>query len=123
MCTYPRGTLFKRPFKFCVNVTRYNEPVACDIVYADTSAKIYVSTSAVIFVGVDTQVTDVYGIKTDKQFVNTLEDNIIERGAPIKLISDHAQVLVSNKIVDILCTRCIASWQSESHQQQQTSPA
>jgi hypothetical protein len=40
-------------------------------------------TAAVIFVGVNTQVTDVYGIKTDKQFVNTLEDNIIQRGAPL----------------------------------------
>ena len=122
----PCGTLLKRTFKSpnpALNVTRRNEPVACDIVYADTPAINDGSTSAVIFVGVDTQVTDVYGIKTDKQFVNTLEDNIIQRGAPNKLISDRAQVLVSNKIVDILCTLCIASWQSESHQQQQTSPA
>ena len=118
----PCGTLLKRTFKSpnpALNVTRRNEPVACDIVYADTPAVHDGSTSAVIFVGVNTQVTDVYGIKTDKQFVNTLEDNILQRGAPNKLISDRAQVLISNKIVDILRTLCISSWQSEPHQQQQ----
>jgi hypothetical protein len=51
--------------------------------------------------------------------VNTLEDNIIDRGAPHKLISDRAQVIISNKIVDILRTLCIKSWQIESYQQQQ----
>jgi hypothetical protein len=34
--------------------------VACDINYADFSV------AAVLFVGIDSQVTDVYGIKTDK---------------------------------------------------------
>jgi hypothetical protein len=71
------------------------------------------------FVGVNTQVTDVYGIKTDKQFVNTLEDNIIQRGAPLKLISDRGQAIVSNKVANILCTFCIDNWHSEPHQQHQ----
>jgi hypothetical protein len=55
-----------------------------------------------------------------------IEDNIILRGAPYKLISDHTQVHIGNKIVDILCTshpvHCallVGSWQSEPHQQQQ----
>jgi hypothetical protein len=35
-------------------------------------------------------------MKSDKQFINTLEDNIHRRGgAPTKLISDHAQVEIS----------------------------
>jgi hypothetical protein len=34
-------------------------------------------------------------MKTDKKFVNTLEDNIILRGAPLKLISDRGQAIVS----------------------------
>jgi hemerythrin superfamily protein len=58
------------------------------------------SIAAVMFVGKDTQVTNVYGIKTDKQFVNTLDDNIIQQGAPHKLISNCAQVTVSNKVQD-----------------------
>jgi hypothetical protein len=83
----PCGTLLQRTFKSpnpALHVTRRNESVACDIVYADTAAVFDGSTSAVIFVGADTQVTDVYIIKTDKQFVNTLEDNIIHRGSPNK---------------------------------------
>ena len=87
--------------------------------YADVPAVDDGATSAVLFVGTDTMVTDVYGVKTDKQFVNTLEDNIRERGAPNKLISDRAQVEISNKVQDILRTLFIGAWQSEPHQQQQ----
>jgi hypothetical protein len=77
------------------------------IVYSDVPAISDGSTAAVIFVGVTTQITDVYGIENYRQFVNTLEDNIIQRGAPHKLISDRGQALISNKVADILCTFCI----------------
>jgi hypothetical protein len=63
--------------------------------------------------------TDVEGMKTDKQFVNTLEDNIWCHGAPNKLISNHAQVEISYKLKYILRALCILDWQSEPHQQQQ----
>jgi hypothetical protein len=118
----PTGTMLKRAFKSpnpALNVYRRNESVACDIVYSDTPAIHDGSHAAVLFVGTTTQVTDVYGIKTERQFVNTLEDNIIQRGAPNKLISDRAQVLISNKVQDILRTLFIGNWQSEPHQQQQ----
>ena len=118
----PSGTLLKRSFKSsnpALNVTRRNESVACDIVYSDVPAIDNGSTAAVIFTGLDTQVTDVYSIKTDSQFVHTLEDNIRYRGAPTKLISDRAQVEISKKVLDILRTLCIGDWQSEPHQQQQ----
>jgi hypothetical protein len=75
---------------------------------------------AVLFVGTDTQVTDVYGIKTEKQFINTLEDNIPNCGAPRELISDRAQVIISNKVQYIILTLCIKIWRLEPHQQQQT---
>jgi hypothetical protein len=58
-------------------------------------------------------------MKSDKQFVNTLEDNIRRRGAPTKLISDRAQVEISAKVKDILHALCICDWQSEPHQQHQ----
>jgi hypothetical protein len=67
--------LLKQTFKSpnpALNVTRRNEAVACDIVYFDTPATNDAPVVAVIFVGIDLQVTDIYGIKTDKQFVNTL---------------------------------------------------
>lgn len=118
----PTGTHLKRSFKSAnpaLNVFRRSEPVACDIVYSDVPAIDDGSTAAVIFVGLDTQVTDIYGIKRDKQFINTLEDNIRQRGAPTKLISDRAQVEISNKVLDILRALVIGDWQSEPHQQQQ----
>jgi hypothetical protein len=95
----------KRTFKSpnpALNVTCRHEPVACDIVDSNLPAIDDDSIAAVLFVGTDTQVTDVYGIKTDKQFINTLEDNITYRGAPHKLISDSAQVIIGNKGQDIL---------------------
>jgi hypothetical protein len=95
----PAGTLLKKVYKSpnpALNVFCRQEDVACDIVYSDVLAIYDGSTAAVIFVGTSTQVTDFYGIKTDKQFVNTLEDNIIQRGAPMKLISDRGQVIVSH---------------------------
>ena len=65
------------------------------------------------------QVCNAYGMKSEKQFVNTLEDIIRERGAPSKLVSDHAQVQTSEHVKDILRTLVIPSWQSEPHQHQQ----
>ncbi|GAX27530.1 hypothetical protein FisN_UnNu102, partial [Fistulifera solaris] len=118
----PTGTLLKRAFKSAnpaLNVRRRSEAVACDIVYSDTPAIDNGATSAVLFCGRDTYVTDIYGIKTDKQFINTLEDNIRERGAPTRLISDHAQVEISKAVVNLLRTFCIDSWQSEPKNQQQ----
>jgi hypothetical protein len=118
----PSGTHLKRSFKSAnpaLNVHRRNESVACDFVYADVPAVDDGATAAVLFVGTDTLVTDIYGVKNDREFVNTLEDNIRQRGAPNKLVSDRAQVEVSNKVQDILRTLFISAWQSEPHQQQQ----
>jgi hypothetical protein len=44
----------------------------------------------------------VYPIKSDKQFVNTLLDNITQRGVPTKLISDRAQVEISERVKQVL---------------------
>ena len=93
--------------------------MACDIVYSDTPAIDDGSTAAVIFYGTKTKVTDCYGIKSDKEFVNTLEDSIRERGVPSKLVSDRGLVEISKKVLTILRTLFSSSWQSEPHQQQQ----
>ena len=118
----PAGTLLKRVFKSAnpaLNVRRRSEAVACDIVYSNTPAVNDGSKSAVIFVGYDTGVTDIYGIKTDSQFIQALQDNIRERGAPNRLLSDRARVIISKSVQDVLRTLCIGDWQSEPHQQQQ----
>ena len=50
-------------------------------------------------------------MKTDAKFVNTLEENIRERGAMDKLVSDRAQAKTSNKVKDILRHYEIKDWQ------------
>ena len=74
---------------------------------------------AQIFVGTQTLVTDVYGMKSPAQFPGTLSDNITERGAPTKFISDCAQLEICKCVQEILHTLYIASWQSEPHYQHQ----
>ena len=74
---------------------------------------------AQIFVGKRTLVTDVYPLKSQKQFVNTVEDNIRFRGAMTKLISDYAKVEISNKVKDILRMYHRSSWNSEPYHQNQ----
>jgi hypothetical protein len=71
-----------------LNIYRRNEDVTCDIVYSYVPAIFDGSTAAVISVGTSTKVTEKHGIKKDNQFTNTLEDNIIQRGAPNCLLSD-----------------------------------
>jgi hypothetical protein len=57
---------------------RRNEDVACDIMYSNVQTFFDGSTAAIIFVGTSTKVTNIHGITKDNQFVNTLEDNIIQ---------------------------------------------
>ena len=76
-------------------------------------------TTAQFFVGTESMVCNVYPMKTDKQFINVLLANIRRRRAMSKLISDRAQVEISNKVQDIFRNYIIKDWQSESHQQHQ----
>ncbi len=81
---------FRKHFKSrfpALNVHRHQEPVATNTVYADTPAIDDGSTCAQIFVGHESLVTDIYGMKTDKEFVNTLEDNICHHGAMDKSVT------------------------------------
>ena len=62
---------------------------------------------------------DVYPMKSGKQFVNTLEDNIRRRGAMNKLSSDSAKTEISKKLMDILRAYLISNWHSEPYHQNQ----
>ena len=95
------GTYLKKRYKSsfpACNVARREVPVATDTVYSDTPAIDNGATAAQFFVGTKTLVRDIYPMKTDKQFVNVLLDNIRRRGAMTKLISDRAQVEISNMV-------------------------
>ena len=72
-----------------------------------------------MFVGRDTLVADAYPMKSAKQFVNTLEDNIQRRGAMDKLLSDSAKTEKSNKVMDIIRAYHISNWHSEPYHQNQ----
>ena len=58
-------------------------------------------------------------MRSGKQFVNTLEDNIRKRSAMYKFISDSAKNEISHKVKDILRAYNINDWQSEPYQQNQ----
>ena len=115
---YPMRKHFKSRFP-AFNIPRQSEEVATDTIFSDTPAIDSGVTMAQIFVGKRTLVTDVYPLKSQKQFVNTLEDNIRFRGAMTKLISDYAKVEISNKVKDILRMYHSSSWNSEPYHQNQ----
>jgi hypothetical protein len=85
-----------------LNVRPHAEPGATDTIYSDTPAINCGVTSAQLFVGTKTHTGDVYPIKSDKQFVNTLLDNITQCGVPTKLISGRAQVEISECVKQVL---------------------
>ena len=85
-----------------LNIPRRHEAVATDTVFSDTPAVEGGVKQAQVFVGRNTLVADAYQMKSGKQFVNTLEDNIRRRGALDKLPSDSAKTEISIKVMDIL---------------------
>ena len=98
-----------------LNIPRRHEAVATDTVFPDTPPV----DSAQVFVGRDTLVADAYPMKSGKQFVNSLEDNIRRWGAMDKLLSNSAKAEISNKVMDILRAYHISNWHSEPYHQNQ----
>ena len=98
-----------------VNIHRKHGPVATDTVFSDTPAVDSGVKQAQVFVGRDTLVADTYPMKSGKQFVNTLEDNIRRRGAMDKLLSDSAKTEISNKVMDTLSAYHISNSHSEPY--------
>ena len=105
-----------------LNIPRRHEPVATDPVFSDTPAVDSGVKQAQLFVGRDTLVADAYPMKSRKQFVITLENNIRRRGAMDKLLSDSAKTEISNKVMDIVRAYHISYWHSEHYHQNQNPP-
>ena len=120
--TIPQHDYHKKHFKSrnpVFNIPRRNEPVATDTIFSDTPAINDGSTMAQFFVGQDTLVCDAYGIKTQKQFINTLYDNIRFRGAMTTLITDGGRYEISKKVADLLRSLFIKQHESEPYHQHQ----
>ena len=56
------------------------------------------SNSAQIFLGEESLITDVSGMRLDKQFSRKLSNKIRQSSDMCKLVSDRSQVEISNKI-------------------------
>jgi hypothetical protein len=102
-----------------LNVRGRQDAAPTASIYFDTPAIDDGSTNAQLFVGHKLLIADVYGMKSDKEFVNTLEDPICSRGAMDSLLSDRAQVEISKKVQDALRAYRISDWQSEPLHQHQ----
>ena len=112
----------KHQFKPCnsvFSIPRCSEDVATDTIFSDTPAVDDGSTMAQFFCGHDTLVCDAYGIKSTKQFINTLSDNIRKWGAMDTLISDGGNYDISKGVTDFLHFLVIQDYQSESYHQDQ----
>jgi len=70
-------------------------------------------------VGRKSLVTDIFGMRSSKEFVNTFEDIIRRRGIPDKLIADGASVQQSKRVLDIMRALIIKAWYSEPNYQHQ----
>ena len=101
------------------NIPRRSEAVATDTIFSDTPAVDDGSTMAQFFYGCDTLVCDAYVIKSTKQFINTLSDNIRKRGAMDTLSSDGGKYEISKRVTDLLRSLFIQDYQSESYHQHQ----
>ena len=101
------------------NIPRRSEAVATDTIFSDTPAVDDGSTMAQFFCGRDTLVCDAYGIKSTKQFINTLSDSIRKRGAMDTLISDGGKYEISKRVTDLLHSLFIQDYQSEPYHQHQ----
>ena len=102
-----------------LNVPHRHEAIATDTVYSDTRAVDSGVKQAQHFVGKESLVSDIYPMRSGKQFVNTLEDNIHRRSAMDKLISDSAKTEIFHKVKDILRAYNINDKQSEPYHQNQ----
>ena len=97
----PASSVMKKTYHYpfpALNVKRRSEHVVTDTVYCDAPEIENVFTCTKLFVGTKTLLTDVYGIKFDKQFVSSLEHGIRKRGAMDKLTSDSAQFEISTRV-------------------------
>ena len=109
---------FRSPFPE-IKIPRRQESVATDTIYTDTLDINCGHTMAQCYCRTDSQVCDIYGMKTNKEFITFFEGIIRQREAMGRLISDQAQIETSGRMLDLLRAYVIGNWNSEPHQQQQ----
>ena len=89
-------------------------PVYSDTLRVDSGVK-----QSQLFVGKESLVSDIHPMRSRKQFVNTVEDNMHRHGAMDKVISDSAKNQISHKVKNILRAYKVNDRQSEPYHQNQ----
>ena len=103
-----------------LNVPRRHETVATDTVYSDNTPAVDTGVKmGQLYFGKESLVSDIYPMRSGRQFDNTLEDNIHRCSAMDKLISNSAKNEISHKVKDILRAYNINDWQSDPYHQNQ----
>ena len=92
--TLPPSSHLQRQFKSpnpALNLYRRNEADATNQIFAKVPAMDGKETSAHIFVGQGSKITDVYKAKDNsgEVFLGTFQDRVREQGVPTKLIADN----------------------------------
>jgi len=111
------GDVIKGAYKSpspAMNVLRQHGPIATDTVCMGHPAIGAGQTAAQALIGRKTHVIDIFGVRTDTEFVNTLLDIIRKRGAMGHLVSDLAAAGLSTRIEDALRALVIGGRQSEA---------
>ena len=73
-----------------------------DTIFSDTPAIGSGAKMAQFYCGKDSLSCDVFGMQSEKELPNTLEDIIRERDAPNRLLSDMAKSEMSRRVLDFL---------------------
>lgn len=118
----PHADVMKKHYKSpnpALNIPRRNEDLTTDTFFSDVPAINGGEKVGQYFQGTTTKVRAVYGLKSEKQFLSALQDEIRKRGAPNRLITDRAKVETSEQTKRFLRSIIVGDWQSEPHQQHQ----
>ena len=78
-------------------------------------------TSAHIFVGQDSKITNVYKAKDNsgKEFIGAMQDRVRNRGIPTKLIANNVPMYRGWKLTKYLRNLVLPLWQCETKHQHQ----
>ena len=101
-----------------LNVTRFRETYATDTFFSSEKA-LGGFMCAQLYVGKTSTFTVIYGMKSETQMPETLQDFIRQFGAPTGLYSDNAKVETGKAIKEILRHYAIKDMQSEAYHQHQ----
>ena len=107
----PRNPVFSIP--------RCSEDVGTDTIFSETPAVDDGSTMTKFFYGHDTFTCGTYGIKSTKQFINTLSANTRKWGAMITLTRDGGTYDISKGVTNLPHSLFIQDFKSEPYHQQQ----